>query len=109
MAAKPGDIIKAFSKYAGREVPMTEIEVSASPLTSGFTIAEPADRHDAVLREMRDEAKAMGFKLFVAWPGHSTPLHAPFAPVKHRDDRINARIEKGADGKWRVSGEFRIG
>jgi hypothetical protein len=104
------DIKNIFAKFAGRDIAMKE--KLAPPKSPGkppvLVSATPVKGYANVLKEMRDEARALGLKLFVLWPGHSL-RHAPFAQPKKRDDRIIARVEKAPDGLWRVSKDFYIG
>jgi hypothetical protein len=105
----PSDIKKVFNKFAGREVPM--LENIAMPKKAGhaprrYVVPRP---NDPVLKEMRDEAKKLGFKLFVQWPGHEKPPTIRITPGKKPETRLIARLERSADGKWRVSSTFKIG
>ena len=98
-----------FGKFAGREVVMkVEMTSPKNPGVPQVVAATPVKGHAEVLKEMREEARALGLKLFVIWPGHQL-RHAPFAQPKKRDDRVIARIEKASDGAWRVSKDFYIG
>ena len=106
--ASPDDIRRVFNKFAGREVPM--FENIAMPKKAGH----PPKRYmvpranDPVLKEMRTEAKKLGYKLFVQWPGHEKPPKITISG-KPPEERLIARLERGADGKWRVSPSFRTG
>jgi hypothetical protein len=105
----PEDISKAFNKFAGREVPV--LENIAMPKKAG----QPPKRYmvprsnDPVLKEMFREAKKLGFRLFVQWPGHEKPPKMKITAGKLPEPRLIARLEKGADGKWRVGSTFKIG
>src|SRR5690349_453049 len=96
------DLNKIFSKFAGKEIRMCEEEqsyVDASGNTHKRTQIHPADPHDPILKEMEDVASANWLKLRVWWPG--VEGSDEFDP-----NRVNAQIEKGRDGKWRVGKHF---
>ncbi|MBI1215719.1 MAG: hypothetical protein GC185_07870 [Alphaproteobacteria bacterium] len=101
---KPHDVSSIFNKFAGREVPMTETErkMTIGGKEYSFNEVRPADQNDPVLGEMRDEAKKHGLSLRVWWEGI-------MGTMDYRTDRVNAHIEKGNDGKWRVGQRFNIG
>jgi hypothetical protein len=113
---------RLFNKFAGREVRMKTTHITAKSLrakwkiyNSGpdffrpYTITKPC-LTDPTMLEMRFTAWAHLHRLFVNYPGHTVPFHAPFAPVKHRARRVRAGLEKDQDGKWRVmGGSFPLG
>ena len=102
---KPRDLGHIFNKFAGREVPMVEEKkVHHSPYTGDheYTQIKLADPNDPTVQEMRDEAKKHGLKLRLWWDGIA-------GTMDFRTDRVNAHIEKEADGKYRVSKRFNIG
>lgn len=94
------DVSAMFNKFAGREVPMKEEPYVYDGQT--YTRVKLADPNDPTLQEMRDAAKANGLKMRVWWPGVA-------GTCDFRMDRVNAHIEKEADGKYRVSKRFNIG
>lgn len=99
------DVSHIFNKFAGREVDMTERTQTIDFKHVGkqtFTVVEPADKNDPLLQEMRDEAKKHGLSLRLWWPGIA-------GTMDFRPDRVNAHIEKGADGKWRIGNKFNLG
>jgi hypothetical protein len=96
----PDDISAIFNKFAGREVPMNSRVVKVSGYT--FHEIEPALKPDPVLTEMEDTARKNGLTLRVFWDGMG-------GTCDYRTDRVNAYIEKEADGKYRVSPNFGIG
>lgn len=93
-----------FNRFAGREVPMQEEQktLRIGCVIKKHTSVSPADPADPTLTEMSEEARKNGLTLRVLWPGKG-----------YTDDymrtRVNAHIEKGTDGKYRVSGKFDIG
>lgn len=94
-----------FNKFAGREVPMHEETKTLHLQNMGdytYTEVKPLDPNDKTLKEMHDEAAKNGFSLRVWWDGMA-------GTADFRTDRINAHIEKGTDGKYRVSPKFDIG
>lgn len=103
--ATPDEIRKVFNKFAGREVPV--VENIAMPKKAGH----PPRRYmvprgnDPVLKEMRTEARKLGLRLFVQWPGHEKP---PTFLTTKQEPRLIARLERGADGKWRVGKSFKV-
>jgi hypothetical protein len=104
MKRKP-NITAAFNKFAGKEVPMLE-ETKTMKLSHlgdyTYTEVKPANPNDPVLDAMQKTADKNGLSLRVWWPGLA-------GTADFRDDRVNAHIEKGTDGKWRVSPKFDIG
>jgi len=94
------DISHIFNKFTGREVPLKEEPIKIGKET--YTQLKLANPNDPVLKEMQETAKAHGLKLRVFWPGVRGTADA-------RIDRANTTLEKGADGKWRVGKNFRIG
>lgn len=104
MRRKP-NITAAFNKFAGKEVPMLE-ETKTMKLSHlgdyTYTEVKPANPNDPVLDAMQKTADKNGLSLRVWWPGLA-------GTADFRDDRVNAHIEKGVDGKWRVSPKFDIG
>lgn len=99
------DLTAIFGKFAGREVPL--IEKPYKIKTRYFGIIEGtntflADENDKTLQEMRDEARKHGLTLRVFWPGVT-------GTMEYKRSRVNAHLEQGDDGKWRVGSRFNIG
>jgi hypothetical protein len=109
MKPTPEHIKTVFNKFAGLEVPM--LENIAMPKKAGH----PPKRYmvprsnDPVIKEMYKEAKKLGFRLFVQWPGHEKPPKLKITAGKIPEPRLIARLEMGADRKWRVANAFKIG
>lgn len=78
-------ITDLFNKFAGKEV--------LSPIMS---------MPDPVIAEMKQLANDNGLKLRVWFPN-------TVGTMDYQPDRVNAHIEKGADGKYRVSNRFNLG
>lgn len=99
------DVSHIFNKFAGREVNMTERTEKIKFKHIGeqsFTVVEPANKDEPLFKEMQDEASKHGLTLRLFWPGMAGTMDC-------RNDRVNAHIEKGTDGKWRVGRHFGIG
>jgi hypothetical protein len=98
------DLTRLFNKFAGREVLMTETtqtrKVAGQDVT--YTTVSPTNPKDPVIEEMNQLAKNNGLKLRVWFPN-------TFGTMDARSDRMNVRVEKEADGKYRVSKKFYIG
>ncbi|MDE1151443.1 MAG: hypothetical protein PW788_02805 [Micavibrio sp.] len=94
------DVSHIFNKFAGKEVPMKEEEFDFKG--HKYTQVKLADENDATVKEMRDAAKDAGLRLRLWLPG-------TMGTMDFRMDRVNARIEKEADGKYRVSPRFNLG
>lgn len=98
------DLTKVFGKFAGREVAMNERaeEYRVGRLTKTRIHASPAEDNPPVVQEMKAEAEKHGLKFRLLWPGRG-----------YTDDyvrtRVNAHVEKGKDGKYRISNKFDIG
>ncbi len=104
-AGHPPSINLIFNKFAGKEVPMLE-ETKTMKLSHlgdyTYTEVKPANDKDPVLEAMQKEAAKNGLSLRVWWPGLA-------GTADFRDARVNAHIEKGTDGKWRVGKRFDLG
>lgn len=98
------DLAKVFGKFAGREVVMNERpeEYRVGRLTKTRIVASPADENPPVVQEMKDEAARNGLKLRVLWPGRGWT-------DDYDRKRVNAHVEKGKDGKWRIANKFDLG
>lgn len=99
------DVSKMFNQFAGKEVPMVEEDIEMDFKHLGkitFTEVRLADQNDATVKAMADHAKANNLNLRLWWPG-------TVGTMDFRMNRVNANIEKGDDGKWRVSKDFRLG
>jgi hypothetical protein len=104
---------RLFNKFAGREVQMKTKHIATQSrfskwnegtmLFRPYSVTKPC-LTDPTMLKMRFTAWAHLHRLFVQYPGHTVPFHAPFAPVKHCGRRVHAGLEKGQDGKWRVMG-----
>jgi hypothetical protein len=97
------DLTVLFNKFAGKEIPMTEKMQSYGPGIRGvFKVVELADHNNPIIKAMGQLAQANGLSLRLLWPG-------VVGTMDFNPNRITANIEKEADGKYRVSGDFKIG
>ncbi len=99
------DLAAIFGKFVGREVPLIErpYENKGEFLdTIQRTQLELANKNDPNLAEMSEVASENGLNLRVWWQGIR-------GTADYRTDRVNVRIEKSDDGKWRVANNFNIG
>lgn len=114
------DITRLFNQFAGREVRMREIvhewrDVDVRPEEQRKKKPLPlrrcsewdlADQNDPVITEMEQVAKSNRLFLKVWWPGK--PGRAEnYAYINPQ--RVTAHIERGNDGRWRISHRFKIG
>lgn len=72
-----------FNRFAGREV-------------------NREDKNDPTIQEMKKVAADKGLTLRVLFPDTMVTEEYMFR-------RVNARVEKGADGKWRIGRNFNMG
>lgn len=98
------DVSAIFAQFAGKEIPLVETPRRQVFLGKTYDIVETrmADNNHPVLAAMDAAAVAHGLSLRLMWPGAA-------ATRDMRMDRVNAYLEKEADGKWRVQNRFHIG
>ena len=94
------DITQLFNKFVGREVPVRELSNSE---TGTVVYVEALNAPDPVIKEMEQLAKDNALSLRVWFPAGSR------GTMDARRDRMNAHVEKAADGKYRVTDKFHIG
>lgn len=97
-------ITHVFNKFAGREVPMIEEQHTINLGGKDYKIDEVrfANPNDPLIQEMKKTAEDNGLQLRLWLPGS-------MGTMDFRTDRVNAHIEKSADGKYRVSSRFNLG
>ena len=93
-------ITQLFNKFAGREVAMTEIIDFHGGCLPEVTVAP--DLRDPTFQEMEKVARENNLTLRLIWPDKAITDDFGFS-------RVNAHIEKGQDGKWRVGKDFTVG
>ena len=98
------NISHIFNKFAGREIDMNEVNrtITVGGQAYPYVDVQPADDNDPLLQDMENEAQKNGLSLRVWWPGMA-------GTMDYRLDRVNAHIEKGTDGKWRIGNRFDLG
>ena len=111
------EVQQIFNKFAGREVRMKEqwhaVPSLADRFWAGNTInlsfrpymkVRP-DWTDRTFLSLLFTAKANGLKLFLDYPGHDVPRRSLWGGGQSsaRDNRLWVGVDKGADGKWRLT------
>jgi hypothetical protein len=100
----PAHISALFNKFAGKEIDMIEnnrtVRIGGTDHT--YTEVRLANENDPVIRDMHDTAQQAGLRLRLWQPGTA-------GTMDYRLDRVNAHIEKGPDGKYRIGKHFGIG
>jgi hypothetical protein len=97
------DLTKLFNQFAGKEIPMTETTKKYANGARGiYREVALADPKHPTLQAMEKTAQANGLTLRVLWDG-------VMGTMDMNPNRINAYIKKEADGKYRISGNFKIG
>jgi len=98
------NITNIFNQFAGREVPMVETQRTVQMNGKSYTLDEVrfANQDDPTIKAMQQVAKSHGLAVRIKIPGMAYTMD-------YRTDRVNAYVEKGTDGKWRIGNQFRIG
>lgn len=91
-----------FNRFAGKEVPLVERTYEIGVDRKKIKQLELLDPCDPVISEIRQAAYENNLRLRVWWPG-------VVGTMDYRTDRVNVKITKDNEGKWRVSGSFSIG
>ena len=94
------DVSQIFNQFAGREVAMREDTFTFKGRE--YKQLDLADRNDATVTEMEKFAKDNGLQLRLWWNGIA-------GTMDYRLDRVNAHIEQGTDGKYRIAPRFDLG
>lgn len=100
----PRDIHQIFNKFAEREIEMIETvrTVRIGGKGQPRTVVRLADPQNPIIADIRAAAADAGLYLRLWLPGSVGTRDI-------RSDRVNAHIEKSADGKYRVANRFHIG
>lgn len=89
-----------FGHLVGKEVRITETPHRIGD-SEAIEYSQP-DPDDPVIREIREIAARRGMRLRLQWPGM-------MGDTSMRGSRMNLAVEKGDDGKWRVSDDMHFG
>ncbi|MBU6476123.1 MAG: hypothetical protein KGL10_06205 [Alphaproteobacteria bacterium] len=91
-------ITALFNKFAGREIQVVENArtMNIGGQTCTFDEVSPVNG-EPTLKEMEKTANDNGLRLRVWFPG-------TVGTMDLRMDRVNVRVSKAPDGKWRVGG-----
>ncbi len=92
-----------FNEFAGKEVQVVESRQNFNIGGKDYLVTDvfPA-ANDPTLDALKKAVNDKGMSLRVWFPGM-------MGTMDYRTDRVNANVDKGADGKYRVSGGFSIG
>ena len=97
------DLSKQFAKFAGREVKAIEKTQNVKIGDTVYPITEVHLASDCpAVAELTAAVKAAGLQLRLWTPGS-------MGTMDYRLDRLNAGVEKAADGKFRISSSFTLG
>jgi hypothetical protein len=98
------DVSEQFNKFAGLEVAVTEKPYKHT-FRSGRTVEGVSvvlDENDPVVKELNDAVAAAGLHLRLWLPD-------TMGTCDMNMSRVNAYVEKEADGKYRLQPKFSIG
>ena len=100
MRSDKTDLSQQFAKFAGRAVKAQDIthHVRVGDATYPVTHVE-IDQNDPAVAELRAAVQAAGLSLRLWTPGS-------MGTMDYRLDRLNAGIEKAADGTYRIGHRF---
>jgi hypothetical protein len=98
------NVTSIFNKFAGREIAVVETQqtLDIGGETYTFNEVDFANPNDPTIKAMEKAAKDHGLHLRLWLPGSA-------GTADYRTDRVNAYVEKAADGKYRVTSKFGIG
>lgn len=100
------DLSKIFGQFAGREISITEvpekIELKELGITHEHIRLELTNKPDPVIADLKDTVEKNGLQLRLWFPGS-------IGTMDYRTNRLNAYVEKEADGKYRIQNKFHIG
>jgi hypothetical protein len=96
------DITAIFNKFAGKEIRVVEKTHTITIEGKAYTEARAElGQREPTVAAMKKLASDHGLTLSVLLPGQ-------ISTTDYRTDRINAHVEKDADGKYRIK-KFGIG
>lgn len=91
------DLSQQFAKFAGREVKVEEKHFPKWGITEARV-----DHTDPAVAELTAAVQATGLQLRLWSPGM-------MGTMDYRLNRLNAHVEKAADGKYRIGSSFTLG
>ena len=94
-----------FNQFAGREVAVTEKDMTEFYKKLGFDFAgveAHLDENDPVVKELSDAVAKTGLELRIWLPG-------TMGTMDMRPNRLNVHIAKEADGKYRIQPGMDLG
>ena len=99
------DVSQQFNQFAGREVAVTEKDMTAFYKKLGFDYAgveAHLDENDPVVAELEAAVQKAGLQLRLWLPGM-------MGTMDYRLDRVNVHVAKEDDGKYRIQPGMNIG
>lgn len=97
------DLSKKFAKFAGREVNAVEKTQNVKIGDTVYPITEVRlGKDDPAVTELVAAVKAAKLELRLWLPGM-------MGTMDYRLNRLNAHVEKGTDGKYRIGSSFTLG
>ncbi|HEX2557571.1 MAG TPA: hypothetical protein VHK86_04555 [Nitrososphaera sp.] len=96
-----------FNKFAGREIETKEAYMGAccSCRSCERLVDAPVNPQDPLIEEMKTSANDNGLQLIVY--SQSVPVHWGAVPQPFKG-HLEVHLEKGGDGKVRVSNNFQV-
>ena len=100
---KKTDLRKIFGKFAGKEVDVIEKVQKMTIAGKEYEIGHNRlDDQNPVIEAINEAARDNGLILRVWLPD-------TMGTMDHKANRVNIRISKDDDGKWRIRKDFRLG
>ena len=98
------DVSKIFNQFAGKEVAVTEVpyKFTFKSGTSVEGVTVRADDNEPTIAALSEAAAKAGYSLRLWLPGTA-------GTCDWDDTRLNAHVEKEADGKYRIQPNFNLG
>ena len=96
------DIQKEFSRFAGREFPMSK-KVEDDPQYGKILTFRVTNHEDATLNEMVDTAQKLGLRMAFTLPNRGSVAYGD-----KTNGQVAAQLEEGTDGKFRVGTTFKL-
>ena len=99
------DVSRQFNQFAGREVAVTEKDMTEFYKKLGFDfsgVEAHLDENDPVIKELSEAVAKTGLQLRIWLPG-------TMGTMDYRLDRLNVHVAKEADGKYRIQPGMDLG